>query len=79
MHQPLQKSDWIGRKVRIREELRQGPLVIPKGTILMVTSYRAGLALLGDLCDCCGTRAVIRGVPEQLVELLNLDQLHHNA
>ncbi len=71
MNEPRTKAEWVGRRVRAREELRRGTLVVPKGAVLSVTGYRAGLRLLGDACACCGVRPVLRGVPEGLVELIH--------
>ena len=63
-------TDWLGRKVKTRVDMRNGYSDIPTGTVLTVTYVRSGLTLQSDACKCCGVSLYIRGVEARDVQLL---------
>lgn len=63
-------TDWVGKRVRTRYELRNGLMVIPKGTVCEVTYARSGLSLKTEACGCCGVAVYIKRVPASDVELV---------
>ena len=62
--------EMIGRKVRSKQELRNGWATIAAGTIWTIKSKQAGLGLVSDPCGTCGISVSITKVQPQLVELI---------
>lgn len=57
---PKLRRDWIGKKVRLRKELRTSLLVIQADTVCTVKYAHRGAELITDPCACCGVRVHIR-------------------
>lgn len=65
---------WIGKRVRTREDLRNGNIEIPAGTILIIERKYRGFGLRGVAkCQHCkiGRVISINRVPPESVELLD--------
>lgn len=71
---PRKKKDWVGRKVRLLQDLEnQGGFTFPRGSVMAVTRSFGGLWLEGlYLCTSCsgGRKRAISKIPESKVELL---------
>lgn len=74
---PKLKRDWIGRKVRTKNVLRNGNSIIPAGTELIVADNHSGLRLRSEPCEHCGVSIYITRVPESSVTLLPLEVETH--
>lgn len=67
---PPRMLDWVGRRVRLRCELRNGYVVIPEGAVAVISGARSGVSLTGPACTGCGLRPVISGVDPHDLDLL---------
>lgn len=67
---PRLKRDWVGRRVRVKRELRNGNMVVSPGAIATVTQFYRGLRLESEPCEHCGVGVSITQVPEHAVDLL---------
>lgn len=56
-------KDWVGCHVITLREMKNGYVVIPKGTRCRVTYAHSGLNLTSDPCSHCGLAARIGKVP----------------
>lgn len=64
------ERELVGRRVRLRREIRTGAMVIPAGAQLVIEQKWAGLALVADECQHCGVRMRARKVPISDIDLL---------
>ena len=67
-----------GRKVITLENMRNGYVHIPEGTIMTITWKGGGLTLTGNPCDHCGIKPSIGKVHPSRVDLLS-DLTHSKA
>lgn len=69
MQPPRKKSDWAGCRVRLREDVRTGLAVLPKGTEMLIETGVGRINLVGTACSCCGIQARLRLKPREAVLL----------
>lgn len=67
---PKLRRDWVGKRVRITNEIRNGIMTIPVGAICTVRNIYRGADLVGPACKCCGVAIHISKVPWTDLEYL---------
>lgn len=68
---PKLKRDYPGRTVRLTRELANGYVVLPKGTVAVVTSQSPkGSTLTCEACKCCGMKAIISAISAEDIEFI---------
>lgn len=73
MIEPKRRRDWIGRKVRLTQTLRNGKAIFPAGIICRVTGVYHGFRLeYIKACSRCRLQHIhgISRVPYDTVELI---------
>lgn len=61
---------FVGQKVRLKREMKNGRMVIPAGSICTITRKFGGFNLNNSPCEHCGVRIRITRVPYQDVDLI---------
>ena len=59
---PKRRSDWVGKWVRLRTELRNGVTVVPAGMLCHVEYGHRLAQLTTQPCKCCGVAVRISRV-----------------
>lgn len=67
----IKSRDMVGMHVKLCRNVMNGAgIVVPKGTVVEITSVARGFSIKTDPCPCCGLYARIRGITRAEVELV---------
>lgn len=65
MEWPKLKRDRVGLWVKLANPLKSGTMLIPKGTICLISRWHGGAHLWSKACKCCGKSVSITHVKRE--------------